>query len=120
MPSSAENDARVVKMHRRFVKAPPRRLRRGAGKSLRIETLLLALTIGSLFGGFVFQSIRLALKDSEPMTLTQIARHLAAAPNCDAARLVGLAPTRRGEPGYYASHDRDGDGWACEPVSRAG
>lgn len=42
-------------------------------------------------------------------------RHIAAAPNCDAARMTGLAPARRGEPGYYGRHDRDGDGIACEP-----
>ena len=44
--------------------------------------------------------------------------HLAAAPNCNAARSVGLAPARRGQPGYWLSHDRDRDGWACEPWPR--
>ncbi|MDF0493124.1 excalibur calcium-binding domain-containing protein [Bradyrhizobium yuanmingense] len=42
-------------------------------------------------------------------------KHIASAPNCDFARLVGLAPARRGEPGYWQHHDRDGDGVACEP-----
>ena len=42
-----------------------------------------------------------------------ILRHVAA-PNCEAARTVGLAPARRGEPGYYAKHDRDQDSIACE------
>ncbi len=42
-------------------------------------------------------------------------KHLAAAPNCSAARVVGLAPSRRGEPGYYFRHDEDRDGIACEP-----
>ncbi len=46
------------------------------------------------------------------------ARHWLAAPNCFAARLVGLAPSRRGEPGYYVSHDADNDGIACEPWPR--
>ena len=45
-------------------------------------------------------------------------RHFAAAPNCDAARAVGLAPARRGQPGYYPKHDRDQDGIACEPWPR--
>jgi len=45
-------------------------------------------------------------------------RHLAAAPNCDAARFVGLAPAKRGQPGYWASHDRDNDGVSCEPARR--
>ncbi|MBZ9741988.1 MULTISPECIES: excalibur calcium-binding domain-containing protein [unclassified Mesorhizobium] len=44
-----------------------------------------------------------------------VLRHLAAFPNCTAARLVGLAPARRGEPGYWPTHDADHDGIACEP-----
>lgn len=43
-------------------------------------------------------------------------RHMLAAPNCDAARAVGLAPARRGEPGYWPKHDADDDGVACEPI----
>ena len=34
--------------------------------------------------------------------------------NCDAARAAGAAPVHRGEPGYGAHLDRDGDGTACE------
>jgi hypothetical protein len=41
-------------------------------------------------------------------------KHIAAFPNCNAARAVGLAPAQRGEPGYWTRHDRDGDGWACD------
>ncbi|WP_348637567.1 excalibur calcium-binding domain-containing protein [Bradyrhizobium sp. ISRA443] len=41
-------------------------------------------------------------------------RHIASVPNCGFARLVGLAPARRGGPGYWKHHDRDGDGIACE------
>ncbi|MEO6365804.1 MAG: excalibur calcium-binding domain-containing protein [Luteimonas sp.] len=35
--------------------------------------------------------------------------------NCDAARAAGAAPVLRGEPGYGAHLDRDGDGIGCEP-----
>ena len=35
--------------------------------------------------------------------------------NCDAARDSGVAPIRRGEPGYRPELDADGDGIACEP-----
>ena len=42
-------------------------------------------------------------------------RHIASSPNCSAARAVGLAPARRGAPGYWRRHDRDRDGTACEP-----
>ncbi|MDP2087311.1 MAG: excalibur calcium-binding domain-containing protein [Gemmobacter sp.] len=34
--------------------------------------------------------------------------------NCAAARAAGVAPLRRGDPGYRAKLDRDGDGIACE------
>jgi hypothetical protein len=43
-------------------------------------------------------------------------RHVVAYRNCDTARLMGLAPARRGEPGYWEKLDRDKDGIACEPV----
>jgi hypothetical protein len=34
--------------------------------------------------------------------------------NCDAVKAAGAAPLYRGEPGYRAGLDRDGDGVACE------
>ena len=34
--------------------------------------------------------------------------------NCTVARNAGAAPIHRGEPGYRAALDRDGDGVACE------
>ncbi|GAA3743797.1 hypothetical protein GCM10022225_29260 [Plantactinospora mayteni] len=34
--------------------------------------------------------------------------------NCSAVRDAGKAPLRRGQPGYRAGLDRDGDGRACE------
>ncbi len=34
--------------------------------------------------------------------------------NCSAARAAGVTPLHRGEPGYSAKLDRDGDGIACE------
>ena len=43
-------------------------------------------------------------------------KHMAAFPNCAFARLVGVAPAARGQPGYYEMHDRDRDGIACEPL----
>jgi hypothetical protein len=46
-------------------------------------------------------------------------RHLVAFTNCDGARTVGLAPARRGEPGYWSHNDADNDGIACEPYRRA-
>lgn len=46
---------------------------------------------------------------------TKKMRHFAAYPNCMSARAVGLAPARRGQPGYWPHLDRDRDGIACEP-----
>jgi micrococcal nuclease len=34
--------------------------------------------------------------------------------NCTAARAAGVTPLHRGQPGYSAKLDRDGDGIACE------
>lgn len=42
------------------------------------------------------------------------ARHYVAIGNCQTASYVGLAPARRGEPGYWPTNDRDKDGVACE------
>ena len=52
---------------------------------------------------------------SSPWPVTATLRHIASAPNCGFARFVGLAPARKGEPGYWKRHDRDRDGIACEP-----
>lgn len=35
---------------------------------------------------------------------------------CNDARAAGTAPIYRGEPGYRANMDGDGDGIACEPI----
>jgi len=35
-------------------------------------------------------------------------------PNCAAVKAAGAAPLHRGQPGYSAKLDRDGDGIACE------
>jgi hypothetical protein len=41
-------------------------------------------------------------------------RHLYAARGCAEAAEVGLAPARRGEPGYWPQWDGDNDGVSCE------
>ena len=38
--------------------------------------------------------------------------------NCNAARAAGVAPIRRGDPGYRPELDGDNDGWACEPYRK--
>ena len=61
----------------------------------------------------------LAIVTTSPWPMLATVRHLLAAPNCDAARAVGLAPAFRGAPGYWPRHDADDDGIACEPWPRS-
>ena len=53
-----------------------------------------------------------------PWPVLVTAKHVLAAHNCDTARVLGLAPARVGEPGYWAKLDADNDGIACEPYTR--
>ena len=41
-------------------------------------------------------------------------------PNCSLAWAADAAPMNRGEPGYRAALDADGDGVACEPMPGSG
>jgi hypothetical protein len=59
-----------------------------------------------------------ALFEWKPWPPLVTLRHILAAPNCDAARLMDLAPSNRGQPGYWDKHDADNDGQACEPWPR--
>lgn len=65
--------------------------------------------------GFAFGAIGVGIFAFSPFSPMMTVWHIAASPNCAAARAVGLAPARRGEPGYFATHDADNDGRACEP-----
>jgi len=78
---------------------PHRALRWGA---------VLALVIASSAGTYLVLQI-------SPWPAMTTLRHIAAAPSCGAARLVGLAPAIRGQPGYWRFHDADRDNVACEP-----
>ncbi|HEY0919566.1 excalibur calcium-binding domain-containing protein [Devosia sp.] len=83
----------------------------------RLPQLLAALAVPVTLAAAGIVGVLYVLTHSAwPADVT--ARHWLAAPNCFAARSVGLAPARRGEPGYYPSHDADNDGVACEPWPR--
>jgi Excalibur calcium-binding domain len=56
--------------------------------------------------------------DERDLTFAQTIYASMHIPNCTTARALGLAPAYRGEPGYRAHLDRDGDGIACEPYQR--
>ncbi|MBC6715675.1 excalibur calcium-binding domain-containing protein [Aurantimonas sp. DM33-3] len=68
--------------------------------------------------GLIIVTVSVLAFRASPWPVGTTLRHVAAAPNCTAARSVGLAPAHRGEPGYWAKHDRDRDGIACEPWPR--
>ncbi|MFN3147970.1 MAG: excalibur calcium-binding domain-containing protein [Paracoccaceae bacterium] len=40
--------------------------------------------------------------------------HIVAIAGCEAADAVGLAPSRKGQPGYHRPLDPDGDGRSCQ------
>jgi len=97
---SARHD-RAIKLRRGMIK-----LRRGMIKLRRgMMAVLAAIVAFAVVWGL----------SSSPWPVTTTLRHIASAPNCGFARVVGLAPAKKGEPGYWKRHDRDGDGIACEP-----
>lgn len=53
--------------------------------------------------------------EPEPVRAAATARREVYYRNCAAARAAGAAPIYRGQPGYRAPLDADGDGVACEP-----
>jgi len=57
---------------------------------------------------------RQASAPSRSMALGALSRGDGAHANCSAARAAGAAPVRRGDRGYAAHLDRDGDGVGCE------
>ncbi len=82
-------------------------------RSRRARHAVLPVVIGMVIG-LVALTVLVAMARS-PWPLTTTLHHWEAAPNCDAARAVGLAPAKRGQPGYWPWLDRDGNGIACEP-----
>lgn len=81
-----------------------------------IGLLLIAIAaFQSPFEGSVSGVLAQVLSGDSDWTDETRRRHRFAARDCAAARSVGLAPANRGQPGYFASHDADNDGVACEP-----
>ncbi len=89
--------------------AVPRRRQHGNPRPFRASTIL-AAAAALLAASF------LAIEIFSPWPPILTVRHLMAAPSCERAAKVGLAPALRGQPGYWARHDRDGDGIACESL----
>lgn len=106
-------EAELKTLRRRF-EAVSRRLDHPA----RIRRWLRRAVVGAAVIGGVSAVVFALMKDLRTDSPLVVLRHLAAFPNCDAARAVELAPARAGRPGYWARNDRDGDGISCEPVRR--
>jgi len=88
-----------------------RRARKDAlAKPLNNFFSLATLSTGAAVGSFAL--IWYLLSSPWPLVLTL--RHLAAYPNCEATEIVGLAPAKKGNPGYWSHNDADGDGVACK------
>ncbi|MCX7586227.1 excalibur calcium-binding domain-containing protein [Phenylobacterium sp. 58.2.17] len=114
MPPTAK-ELRLKQINARFKAVTPRRYRRRWRPSVS-AVLVSIMVIGAI--GFVLMLPQNHLADPAmvDMSIKDRVRHLLAAPNCSAARLVGATPARRGEPGYWDDHDADHDGIACEPI----
>jgi hypothetical protein len=67
------------------------------------------------FVGIAVVALSSELASLSPWPLMLRLRHIASYPNCNAARAVGLAPAKKGEPGYWPHLDADADGISCEP-----
>lgn len=76
------------------------------GEFFRLASVF-AVTAMSSFGFAWYLS-------NSPWPVAVTLKHLAAFPNCQTAEMVGLAPSRRGQPGYWSHHDADDAGIACE------
>lgn len=117
---SRDPEAELRRLKGRFQKVSNRYFRsldrRG---SYRLAALAMLLAVGSFAAtlGLLVYKPWSALGSSS-WTAAMYATHIAAFPSCAAARLVGLAPAHRGQPGYWPQHDRDNDGISCEPYPR--
>ena len=82
-----------------------------AGVGAIIGLLTIPRIDGSSLGGNFFRGIaeHQGLVDAEGNSTWAWYR------NCRQARAAGVAPMRRGDPGYRAGLDADDDGVACEP-----
>lgn len=113
--SKTAKELRLKQINARFRATTPRRFRHRWRPS--VPAVLVSVTVVGAAGALlILPHTHLADPAMAGMSLKDRARHLLASPNCSAARLVGVAQARRGEPGYWASHDADNDGVACEPL----
>lgn len=83
--------------------------------SVSLLLVVLLAEYGSPIYGSMSDIVAAVFLGESKWTESMSRRHRLAASSCAAARSVGLAPSYRGQPGYYRKHDADNDGIACEP-----
>ena len=93
--------------------ATRRQKRAERARAKALSPLRMLLRLAGLPGLMVAVALSVYVRTS-PYDPELAMRHLIARAGCDRARSVGLAPALRGNPGYHARNDRDGDGVACE------
>ena len=86
-------------------------VRRHALSPARILFMVLILPLTT---GLMAASIFLRISEYER---DEALIHLIAMAGCNVTQAVGAGPFRRGEPGYHARNDVDGDGVACGTVA---
>ena len=101
-------DKRLRELKRRF-----NSVSRRWDRSLRLKKFIYAVWFPAVTAICIFAFVWYLVASPWPVVLTL--RHLISFPNCNAAEAVGLAPARRGRPGYWSHNDADNDGIACEP-----
>jgi hypothetical protein len=106
---TSDPDAHAARLKRRF-RSVSRRIEYRSRATMLARYAVMVAVCGA--GAYLAM---LALSPWPPLTTV---RHLASIPNCATARLLDLAPARRGQPGYWPKHDADDDGIACEPIPR--
>lgn len=109
MRGSRDPEKELQSLQRRFAAISDRH-----DRALRKRNFLRGLRTATIASGLpVFCAVFVGLMAS-PFDPVDSVRHLAAFPRCAMADAVGLAPSRRGQPGYWPHLDRDEDGVACE------
>jgi hypothetical protein len=89
---------------------------RGNFNSKAVPRFLRYAIVGACLGLGLF-----ALHKASPFMPWAVATSQFVVPaNCDVARARGIAPMRRGEPGYHRRLDADNNGIACEPLVAGG
>ena len=104
-------ERKMRRLRRRFARVTARLERRD--RLRRMGTRVAAAGRPLLVVGLIAASGVAVLIATSPWPPGLTLRHLAAGTGCPVARIVGLAPARHGEPGWWTYLDSDLDGWSC-------